>query len=57
VDQAEKAFSTGNLSEARQLIAPALKQKPDDAMAGYVERVIERAQKTRPAASQNLSAR
>jgi predicted membrane-bound spermidine synthase len=57
LDQAEKAFSTGNLSEARQLIALALKQKPDDAMAGYVERVIERAQKIRPVASQDLSAR
>jgi spermidine synthase len=47
LDQAEKAFSTGNLSEAQQLVALALKQKPDDTMAGYVARVIKRAQKTR----------
>jgi hypothetical protein len=47
VDQAGKAFSTGNLSKARQLVALALKQKPDDPMAGYVERVIERAEKMR----------
>jgi hypothetical protein len=47
LDQAEKAFSTGNLSEAQQLVALALKQKPDDTMAGYVARVIERAQKMR----------
>jgi len=47
LDQAEKAFSNGNLSQARQLAALALKQKPDDVMAGYVERVIERAEKTR----------
>ena len=46
LDQAEKAFSTGNLSEAKELAEQALKQKPDDAMAGYVERVIERAQKS-----------
>ena len=47
LDQAEKAFSNGNLSQARQLAALALKQKPDDVMAGYVARVIERAEKTR----------
>ena len=47
LDQAEQAFSTGNLSEAQRLTALALQQKPDDAMAGYVSRVIERAQKAR----------
>ena len=47
LDQAEKAFSTGNLAEAQQLAALALKQKPDDTMAGYVARVIKRAQKMR----------
>ncbi len=47
LDQAEQAFSTGNLSEAQRLTALALQQKPDDAMAGYVSRVIERAEKTR----------
>ena len=47
LDQAEKAFSTGKLSEARQLVALALKQKPDDVMAGYIERVIDRAQQVR----------
>ena len=47
LDRAEKAFSTGNLSEAQQWVALALKQKPDDTMAGYVARVIKRAQKMR----------
>ena len=49
LDQAERAFSQGNMVEARQLTAMALKQKPNDAMAGYVERVIERAEKMRAA--------
>ena len=57
LDQAEKAFSTGNLSEAKELAEQALKQKPDDAMAGYVERVIERAQKTQSASNSNLAVR
>ena len=47
VDRAEKAFSTGNLSEAQQWVALALKQKPDDVMAGYVARVVQRAQEMR----------
>ncbi|MGA3142633.1 MAG: fused MFS/spermidine synthase [Verrucomicrobiota bacterium] len=47
LDWAEKAFSTGNLAKAQQLAALALKQKPDDTMAGYVARVIKRAQKMR----------
>ncbi len=47
LDQAEQVFSTGNLSEAQRLAALALQQKPDDAMAGYVSRVIERAQQAR----------
>ena len=47
LDQAEKVFSAGDLSEARRLAALALQQKPDDAMAGYVSRVIERAQNAR----------
>ena len=49
LNRAEKAFSVGNLSEARRLVALALKQNPNDPMAGYVERVIERAEKTRTA--------
>ncbi len=44
LNQAEKAFRTGNLAEAQQWVATALKQNPDDPMAGYVSRVIERAQ-------------
>jgi predicted membrane-bound spermidine synthase len=47
LDQAEKVFNAGDLSEARRLATLALQQKPDDAMAGYVSRVIERAQKAR----------
>ena len=47
LDQAEQVYSTGNLSEAQRLTALALQQKPDDPMAGYVSRVIERAQKAR----------
>jgi len=47
LDQAEKVFNAGDLSEARRWPTLALQQKPDDAMAGYVSRVIERAQKAR----------
>jgi len=57
LDQAEKAFSTGDLSKARQLAALASKQKPDDPMAGYVARVIERAEKMRTADNKTLAAR
>jgi hypothetical protein len=56
LDQAEKAFSAGNLSEARQLATLALQQKPDDKMAGYVERVIERAEKSQLANAQKQPA-
>jgi hypothetical protein len=56
LDQAEKAFSAGNLSEARQLATLALQQKPDDKMAGYVERVIERAEKSQLADAQKQPA-
>lgn len=55
LNEAEKAFSTGNLSKARQLTALALKQNPGDVMAGYVARVIERAQKLRMATSSKLT--
>ncbi len=55
LDQAEQAFSSGNLSEARELVALALKQKPDDIMAAYIARVLERAQKMRSAARSKLS--
>ena len=47
LDQAEKAFSAGDLSAARQLAELALKQRPDDNMAGYISRVIDRLEKTR----------
>lgn len=57
LDQAEQAFSAGNWSEARQLAALALKRKPDDAMAGYVVRVIERAEKTRTVDDKTRAAR
>ncbi|MGA2684799.1 MAG: fused MFS/spermidine synthase [Verrucomicrobiota bacterium] len=50
LDQAEQAFSRGDLPEAQRLAALALEQTPDDAVAGYVARVIERAEQTRPAA-------
>jgi spermidine synthase len=49
LDQAERAFAAGNLVEARQWVAQALKQQPDDRMAGYVSRVIERAEEMRAA--------
>jgi len=45
LDQATRAFSQGDLTEARQLVALALKQNPDDEMAGYLSRVIARAEK------------
>jgi len=44
LDQAEKDFNRGNLVQARQLVGLALKQNPNDPMAGYIERVIERKQ-------------
>ncbi len=56
LDQAEKAFSAGNLAEARQLAALALKQKPDDNMAGYIARVIERVEKSQMAEAQRQTA-
>ncbi|MFZ0828113.1 MAG: fused MFS/spermidine synthase [Verrucomicrobiia bacterium] len=49
LDQAKKAFCTGNLTEAQQWVAQALKQQPVDPMAGYVAQVIKRAQETRTA--------
>ncbi|HTR41640.1 MAG TPA: hypothetical protein VMH87_08500, partial [Pseudomonadales bacterium] len=55
VDQAEQAFAAGNFNRAEQLAALALKQKPDDAMAAYVLRVIEREQQD--SKKVNLSAR
>jgi len=57
LDQAERAFSQGKLVEAQQLVALALKQKPDDPMAGYVARVIERAEKMRSADNKTPAAR
>jgi hypothetical protein len=45
LDQAERAFSSGDLSEAKELANQALKQQPDSRMAGYVARVIERAER------------
>ncbi len=56
LDQAEKAFSEGNLAEAQQLAALALKQKPDENMAGYVARVIARAENMRMLKSRNQAA-
>jgi hypothetical protein len=46
---AEQAFSQGDLTEARQLVSLALKQTPGDPMAGYISRVIERADKMQSA--------
>jgi hypothetical protein len=57
LDQAEKAFSAGDLSAARQLAELALKQKPDDNMAGYVSRVIDRLEKTQTAGAQTPASR
>ncbi|MGH8281155.1 MAG: spermidine synthase [Gammaproteobacteria bacterium] len=57
LDQAEKAFSMGNLSEARRLAALVLKQKPNDPMAGYVARVVDRAEKTRMLNDKSRAAR
>ena len=48
LERAEQAFSKGDVSEARQLVTRALKQNPGDPMAGYVSRVIERAEKLGP---------
>lgn len=55
LDQAEQAFSMGNLFEARQLAELALEQKPDDIMAAYIARVIERAQELRSATNSKLT--
>jgi predicted membrane-bound spermidine synthase len=46
LDQAERAVSAGNLVQARQLAALALKQKPNDNLAGYIARVIDRMEKS-----------
>lgn len=42
LDQAEQAFSAGNLDQAKQLAELVLHQNPADAQAGYLARVIER---------------
>jgi len=47
VAYAEKEFNAGNLENAGQLAAFALKQNPNDSQAGYVSRVIEREKKMR----------
>ena len=44
---AERAFSAGNLVQAEALAGIALKQKPEDELAGYLLRVIEREKETR----------
>ena len=41
-DQAEQAFSAGNLDQAGQLVAMALQKDPNDGQAGYLKRIIER---------------
>lgn len=50
LDQAAQAFSQGNLPEARRLAAMALQKQPDDPIAGYLARVIERAERVRQSA-------
>ena len=45
LDQATLAFSQGDLREAGQWAAMVLKQQPDNEMAGYLSRVIARAEK------------
>lgn len=40
---AEQAFHAGKFSQAEALINAVLKQNPNDPLAGYVDRVIERA--------------
>ncbi|MEI7534661.1 MAG: fused MFS/spermidine synthase [Verrucomicrobiae bacterium] len=39
---AEKAFQAGDLSQAESLISTALKRNPNDTLAGYLRRIIER---------------
>jgi hypothetical protein len=45
LDQATLAFSQGDLQEAGQWATMALKQQPDNEMAGYLSRIIARAEK------------
>jgi predicted membrane-bound spermidine synthase len=46
LDQAAQAFAAGNLEQARQIVSFVLQQNPKDADAGYLSRVIERAEKS-----------
>jgi spermidine synthase len=55
LSQATRAFSQGDLHEAGRLAALALKEQPDDEMAGYLSRVIGRAQKMRQAAAKHAA--
>lgn len=55
VDLAARAFAAGALDQAAQLAAMALQQKPDDEMARYTARVIERARQTGQAAGQRAA--
>jgi predicted membrane-bound spermidine synthase len=42
VSQASRAFASGDLEKAARLAAEARQRNPDDALAGYLSRVIER---------------
>ena len=51
LDLAARAFASGDLPQARQLVDSVLQQNPADASAGYLSRIIEREQ--RSAANKN----
>jgi len=49
LDMASRAFATGDLLRAEQYVAMALQSQPKDPMAGYLQRVVERAKQMRAA--------
>jgi len=49
LDQASLAFAAGDLIKAEQSVALALQTNPNDPMAGYLRRVVERAKGMRGA--------
>jgi spermidine synthase len=57
VANAEQAFAAGDLNQAEELTALALKQNSGDGQAEYLSRVIERAKKPGPANGMSLTAR
>lgn len=46
LDLAARAFASGDLPQARQLVDSVLQQNPADASAGYLSRIIEREQRS-----------